>query len=135
SIIPEAQVLWLQALFLAIGLVFFSGGVGRYIGGGFGSGPRDGLMAGLHRKFGLPIWGARTVLEGGAVTVGWLLGGVVAFGTLIFAVLIGPPCQFFIRLFAVPLTPRNLHSAGSVTGPVPIIRPKNDPDGEDEAPG
>ena len=135
SIIPEAEVLWLQAIFFAIGLLFFSGGVGLYIGAGFGSGPRDGLMTGLHRKFGMPIWVARTGLEVAAVAVGWLLGGIVGVGTLVFAVLIGPLCQFFIRIFAVPLTPRNMRTAGSVTGPVPIIRPKNDPDGEEQDPG
>ena len=120
-LIPEAGVLWVQALFLAVGTVLFGLGSGLYIGAGFGSGPRDGLMTGLHRRFGLPIWVARTGLEVIVVSVGWVLGGIVGLGTLVFAVTIGPLCQFFIRVLSVPLSPSSLSTAGTVTGPIPII--------------
>lgn len=101
AVLPEPQALWVQALFFAIGLCCFALGSGMYLGVGFGAGPRDGLMTGLHRKFGLPIWVARTGLEVSVVTVGWLLGGTVGIGTLLFALLIGPMCQFTIRVFTL----------------------------------
>lgn len=101
AVLPDPQALWLQAVYFAVGLCCFALGSGMYLGVGFGAGPRDGLMTGLHRKFGLQIWVARTGLEIAVVTVGWLLGGTVGIGTLLFALLIGPMCQFTIRVFTV----------------------------------
>ncbi len=81
---------------LAQGAVFFAGllavGVasGLYIGARFGPGPRDGLMTGLHARFGWPIWACRLVVEATVLVAGWLLGGTVGLGTVLFAVLIGP---------------------------------------------
>lgn len=121
-LIPGATDLWLQAAFLALGTVTFGLGSGLYIGAGFGSGPRDGLMTGLHRRFGIPIWVARTSLEVAVVTIGWGLGGIVGIGTLVFAVFIGPLCQLFIRMFSVPLASSSFALAGTVTGPIPVLR-------------
>ncbi len=106
TLLPEPHALWLRAVYFTIGLCFFAIGSGMYLGVGFGAGPRDGLMTGLHRKFGLPIWVARTGVEVSVVTIGWLLGGIVGVGTLLFALLIGPMCQFTIRVFTIPPRPK-----------------------------
>jgi len=100
-LIPAGQELWLRVLFFVIGLLVLSAATGLYIGAHFGPGPRDGLMTGLHARTGFPIWIVRTSIEVTVVIIGWLLGGNVGIGTLAFALLIGPLCQYFMRVFAV----------------------------------
>jgi uncharacterized membrane protein YczE len=73
---------------------------GMYISAGFGPGPRDGLMTGIARRTGSSIRLSRTVVEITVLVVGWLLGGTVGVGTVLFAVTIGPLAQLFLRLFA-----------------------------------
>jgi uncharacterized membrane protein YczE len=101
-LIPEGQPLWLRIGFFVIGLVTLAAATGLYIGAQFGPGPRDGLMTGLHRQTGWRIWIVRTALEVSVVLIGWLLGGNVGIGTLAFALLVGPLCQYFMRVFAIP---------------------------------
>jgi len=101
--IPETELLWLQIVFMLVGIVTIGFATGLYIGSRFGPGPRDGLMTGLHRVTGRPIWMVRTVIEATVVLLGWLLGGVVGVGTVAFALMIGPICQHFMRIFYVTL--------------------------------
>ncbi len=105
-LIPEGQPLWVRILFFIIGLTVLAAATGLYIGAHFGPGPRDGLMTGLHQLTGFPIWVVRTALEVTVVAAGWALGGNVGVGTVAFALLVGPMCQFFMRLFSVPLPER-----------------------------
>lgn len=100
-VIPTDQPLWLRVAFFVVGLVVLSAATGLYIGAHFGPGPRDGLMTGLHKRTGWPIWVVRTGLEITVVAVGWSLGGNAGIGTLAFALLVGPLCQYFMRIFAV----------------------------------
>lgn len=100
-LIPAGQELWLRVLFFLIGLLVLSAATGLYIGAHFGPGPRDGLMTGLHARTGVAIWIVRTSIEVTVVVIGWLLGGNVGVGTLAFALLVGPLCQYFMRVFAV----------------------------------
>ena len=72
------------------GIAIVGVGSGLYINAALGRGPRDGLMTGLHRRLGWPIWLVRTLLEGSALVAGWLLGGAVGVGTVAFALLVGP---------------------------------------------
>jgi uncharacterized membrane protein YczE len=80
-----------------------------YLGSGLGPGPRDGLMTGLNAATGWPIRRARTVIEVVVLAIGWLLGGSVGVGTIVFALAIGPVVQFFLPFFAIaargPLPP------------------------------
>jgi len=85
---------WLAML---TGVVMVAIGSGFYIGAGLGPGPRDGLMTGLARITGRPIGLVRGVLEVAVLIVGWLLGGTVGVGTLVFAFGIGPLVQFFLN--------------------------------------
>src|SRR5690606_4091061 len=91
-----------QMLLFIAGLVLVGYATGLYIGARFGPGPRDGLMTGLHRVTGKPIWIVRTGIEGTVLFIGWLLGGDVGFGTLAFALLIGPLAGFFMPRLIVP---------------------------------
>ncbi len=102
-LIPDGQPLWLRLCFFAAGLVMIGVATGLYIGARFGPGPRDGLMTGLHARTGRPIWMVRTALEVSVVAIGWVLGGVVGAGTVIFALGIGPLCQYFLPIFKVAL--------------------------------
>lgn len=101
AVLPAPDVLWLRIVMLTAGLVLVGLASGLYIGAGLGSGPRDGLMTGLHRRTGKPIWAVRTVIELTVLALGWLLGGTVGVGTLAIAVLIGPLCQLFLRFFTI----------------------------------
>lgn len=101
ALIPMDQPLWLRICFFAIGLLVLSAATGLYIGAQFGPGPRDGLMTGLHKQTGWRIWIVRTGIEIVVVAVGWALGGNVGIGTVAFALLVGPLCQYFMRVFAV----------------------------------
>ncbi|TPG37359.1 YczE/YyaS/YitT family protein [Mycolicibacterium hodleri] len=69
-----------------------------YIGAGLGSGPRDGLMTGLVRRTGRSVRLVRTLIEATVLTVGWLLGGTVGVGTLVYAFGIGPLVQVILRV-------------------------------------
>ena len=68
------------------------------IGAGLGPGPRDGLMTGLVVRTGLSVRLVRTSIEATVLAVGWLLGGTVGVGTLLYAFSIGPLVQFFVRI-------------------------------------
>jgi uncharacterized membrane protein YczE len=69
-----------------------------YIGAGLGPGPRDGLMTGLVARTGRSVRLVRTTLEVTVLAVGWLLGGSVGVGTVVYAVGIGPLVQLVLRL-------------------------------------
>ena len=69
-----------------------------YIGAGLGPGPRDGLMTGLVVRTGLSVRLIRTSIEATVLAVGWLLGGTVGVGTVLYAFGIGPLVQFFVRI-------------------------------------
>jgi uncharacterized membrane protein YczE len=69
-----------------------------YIGAGLGPGPRDGLMTGLVARTGVSVRVVRTSIEATVLAVGWLLGGTVGVGTVVYALGIGPLVQLFVRL-------------------------------------
>jgi uncharacterized membrane protein YczE len=99
-LVPTPDAVGWRILLFAAGLVLLAVATGIYVGAELGAGPRDGLMLGVHRRFRMPIWVARTLIEGTVLLAGWLLGGDVGLGTLAFAVLIGPLCNVTIPLFA-----------------------------------
>ena len=72
-----------------------------YIGVDAGAGPRDSLMLAVHRTTGLSIRVARGIVEVLVVTIGWFLGGPAGFGTVAFALLIGPSVQWAFKVFNV----------------------------------
>lgn len=83
-----------------VGGVFLNGvATGAYIGAGLGPGPRDGLMTGLAAR-GHSIRVVRTGIEVTVLATGWLLGGTVGVGTVLYALSIGPLAHVFIPLFS-----------------------------------
>ncbi|HWG27731.1 hypothetical protein [Actinospica sp.] len=87
--VPAPHGLWLRwALFLS-GVVLNAVATGLYIGAGLGPGPRDGLTTALAAR-GHSIRLVRTGIELSVLAVGWLLGGNVGLGTIVYAVAIGP---------------------------------------------
>ncbi|TWE12936.1 YczE/YyaS/YitT family protein [Rudaeicoccus suwonensis] len=95
-VIPNAQGIWTRAAMFAIALMINGFGGALYIGSQLGPGPRDGLMTGLHRRTGLSLRLVRTALELSVLVIGWLLGGIVGIGTIVYAVAIGPLVQLFL---------------------------------------
>ena len=102
TVVPAQHDWWSQALLFAGGLALLAVATGLYIGANFGPGPRDGLMTGIHRRFGWRIWIVRTVIELSVLAIGWLLGGTVGIGTVAFALLIGPMVTVTMPLLAIP---------------------------------
>jgi uncharacterized membrane protein YczE len=92
---PTPETIGVRWVYLLGGILIIAFGVGLYIGAGLGPGPRDGLMTGIAAK-GYPLWLVRTGLELTALVAGWLLGGDVGIGTLLFAFGIGPLGHFFL---------------------------------------
>lgn len=79
---------------LGIGILIIGLGSGLYLGERLGSGPRDGLMTGLHRRTGVAVWKVRTAIEITVLVVGVALGGTIGVGTAAFALLIGSSVDF-----------------------------------------
>ena len=97
---------------LLLGGILANGLAGAlYIGSQFGPGPRDGLMTGLAHRTGWSLRLVRTSIEVTVLAIGWLLGGVVGVGTVLYALLIGPIVQFFLPIFTVRVTPPNRAAA------------------------
>ena len=105
TVLPEVTVLWQQVLLFAGGLALLAIATGLYIGARFGPGPRDGLMTGIHHRWGWKIWKVRTSIEVVVLLVGWLLGCNVGVGTVAFALLIGPMVNVTLPLLRVPAAP------------------------------
>jgi uncharacterized protein len=76
-------------IYCLLGIALVGLGSALYITCGLGPGPRDGLMTALHHKSGVRIGRVRMGIEGTVLLGGWLLGGTVGIGTLLFATLIG----------------------------------------------
>ncbi|MGW8889573.1 membrane protein YczE [Streptomyces sp. NPDC055749] len=102
ALVPEFHGLGAQIPAMAAGIVLNGVATGLYITARFGPGPRDGLMTGLNRVTGRSIRLVRTAIEVAVVVTGFLLGGSLGIGTVLYALAIGPLAQFFLRVFAVP---------------------------------
>lgn len=98
NVIPVMNSFISGFLMIIAGMVTIAFGSYFYIGAGFGSGPRDGLMVGLVKKTKLPIGVIRAAIEVSVLLIGYLLGGQVGIGTVILAVFIGPIVQFIFRI-------------------------------------
>ena len=90
-----------QVLYLVLAVLVMAGATAIYIGVNAGAGPRDSLMIAVARATGLSVRVARAGIEIAVVTSGWLLGGPVGIGTLVFALAIGPAVQAAFRIFKV----------------------------------
>ena len=100
--LPALEALGVRwgAVFGGIALVGI--GSGLYLTADLGPGPRDGLMTGIHARTGWPIWAVRTGIESSAVAAGFVLGGTVGAGSLLFALLVGPAVATALRVGPMP---------------------------------
>ena len=116
AVVPEVHGIgWRVVVMLAA--ILGNGVAGAmYIGSQLGPGPRDGLMTGLSRRTGRSIRLVRTALEVTVVLLGWMLGGVVGIGTVLYALLIGPVVQLFLPVLTVRVQPPTTRAA-AVTSP------------------
>ena len=97
-ILPRPTEAVAQLAMSAAGVILIGIGSGLYLAADLGAGPRDGLMTGLHHRFGWSIRRTRTAIELTALAGGFLLGGTLGFGTILFAFGIGPIVQALLRV-------------------------------------
>lgn len=86
------------ALFV-VGVVLCGVATGLYITAGLGAGPRDGFVMGIAKTTGASVRVVRTLTEVTVLGLGWLMGGSVGVGTVLFALTAGPLMQYFLRVF------------------------------------
>ena len=98
--LPHPHLLVWRIADMLAGVVLCGLATGMYIGADLGPGPRDGLMTGLVRRTGRSVRLVRTGIELTVLAAGWLLGGTVGIGTVVFALAIGPLAQVFLPIFA-----------------------------------
>ena len=99
DLLPDSSNIAVRIAFMAAGMLCIAAGSGFYIGAELGSGPRDGLMLGLNKRFGISVRLARTVVEVTVMIIGIFLGGKIGIGTFVFAFGIGPLVQITLKLF------------------------------------
>ena len=102
AVVPPVHGLSAQIAVMLGGVVLNGIATGAYIGGGLGPGPRDGLMIGLADR-GHSIRVVRTSIELTVLLTGWVLGGTVGVGTVVYALGIGPIAHVTIPRLRIPL--------------------------------
>lgn len=98
AVLPTPTTLPVQTAWMLAAVVLNGLATALYIGAGLGPGPRDGLMTGLVARTGRSVRLVRTGIEATVLLAGWLLGGTVGVGTVVYALGIGPLVQLFMRL-------------------------------------
>jgi uncharacterized membrane protein YczE len=99
AVLPVAHAVAVQVAMMLAGVVAIAIGSGMYLAADLGPGPRDGLMTGIHHRFGWSIRRSRTLVELTVLVAGFLLGGTIGVGTLVFALAIGPLVQVCLGFF------------------------------------
>lgn len=103
ALVPAPHGLPLRVAVLVAAVLLNGVATGAYIGAGLGPGPRDGLSTGIAAR-GIPLRRVRTVVEVGVLAAGWILGGSVGVGTVLYALAIGPITH--VTVPALALRPR-----------------------------
>lgn len=121
-LLPSAQSVPTGLAMLLLGVFLTGVATGAYIGAGLGPGPRDGLMTGLVKRTGGSVRIIRTGIELTVLAIGWMLGGTVGLGTLVFALGIGPIVHRMLPLFAIAERQPNLVDAEICSEPCAQLR-------------
>lgn len=103
--LPPIDGLALQIGLLIGALVLNGAATGAYIGAGLGPGPRDGLTTGMVKITGWEVRWVRMGIEVSVLALGWLLGGVIGVGTVLYALSNGPLLQVFMPMFEIQRGP------------------------------
>lgn len=101
-VLPSLAGLGGRGAFLLLGVLLNAVATAAYIGARFGPGPRDGLMTGLVARTGGSVRRVRTAIELSVVCSGWLLGGDLGVGTVLYALAVGPLVQVMLGALTVP---------------------------------
>jgi uncharacterized membrane protein YczE len=117
AVVPEVHGIGWRVLVMLAAILGNGVAGAMYIGSQLGPGPRDGLMTGLSRRTGRSIRLVRTALEVTVVLLGWMLGGIVGIGTVLYALLIGPVVQLFLPMLTVRVQPPTTQARGVTTAP------------------
>lgn len=99
AVLPRPDEPALRLAMMVAGVLVIGLGSGLYLSADLGPGPRDGLMTGIHRRYGWSIRRARTAIELTVLVVAWILGGTIGLGTIVFAFGIGPVVQVMLGIF------------------------------------
>lgn len=97
AVMPQPATLPVRTVMMVGAVVLNAVSTVMYIGAGMGPGPRDGLMTGLVARTGWSVRLVRTGIEVTVLATGWLLGGTVGVGTVVYALGIGPLVQLVLR--------------------------------------
>ncbi len=116
EVLPTPNGMGLRWVYLLGGILLNGVATGAYIGAGLGPGPRDGLMVGLARR-GHSIRVVRTAIELTVLLAGFLLGGTVGIGTLLYAVSIGPLAHLMIPVLSLGRVVNGKDSPRHLRGP------------------
>ena len=109
ALMPPIESLVARSFLLFAAILVNAIATGMYIGAGFGSGPRDGLMTGINARTGWSVRSVRTAIELTVLLAGWLMGGTFGVGTVLYALAIGPLIQICLPWFRiVPRAQKNL---------------------------
>ena len=122
-LVPAPHALAPRAVLLVTGVAMNAFATGLYIGAGFGPGPRDGLTTAIAGR-GHSIRLVRTTIEAGVLVAGWLLGGSVGIGTVLYAAAIGPLTHITIPLLTLPT--RAPADGSAVPSRLASVRPGHD---------
>jgi uncharacterized membrane protein YczE len=98
--VPAPENYWARILEVGLGTLIVGLGSGIYLVANLGAGPRDGLMTGLQSLTKFPIAWVRASIEITTILCGWMLGGTVGIGTVMFAIGIGPAVSAGLYLTA-----------------------------------
>ncbi|MBJ7222150.1 MULTISPECIES: membrane protein YczE [unclassified Brenneria] len=106
ALMPPLESLMARGALLIAAVVINALATGMYIGAGFGAGPRDGLMTGIHARTGWSVRSVRTAIEVTVLLAGWMMGGTLGVGTVLYALAIGPLIQLCLPWFHIDPRPK-----------------------------
>lgn len=96
--IPQASNMVISMIYVVLAMIVVSFATYYYVGAGYGAGPRDSLIFYLARRFDISVGAARRIIEVAVTFFGWLMGGMVGIGTLIFAFVTGYVMEYVFKL-------------------------------------
>jgi uncharacterized membrane protein YczE len=105
AVLPTPTSLGVRSVFMVAGIILNALATAAYIGARLGPGPRDGLMTGLCARTQWSLRLVRTAIELTVLGTGWLLGGTVGLGTVLYALAIGPLTQFLLPYVVIQQAP------------------------------
>ncbi|MEI7778463.1 MAG: YitT family protein [Actinomycetes bacterium] len=122
GVLPHPHLFVLQLLESVAGIAAIGLASGLYLTTNLGPGPRDGMMTGLHTRTGISVARVRLAIEVCVLAIGWMLGGTIGLGTLLFALFIGASVGYGLKFCGWIGRPSNaIDSAGVIVDEHPEL--------------